>query len=95
MCKNSKGVIMRISFNPIVSNNNQKFGAVNSKILAEIKEDSGLALTSISDMQAFNSGNKSLLRDLKDTIEKALELGYVVGENAKKLYKDFIKDFLS
>lgn len=89
---------MLVGFNSRVSNNRvqkQNFGAVNQKWLKEIQRDSGSALNGlINDTYAFHNRDKTKMTDLKDTMNEALRLGYVIGDNTKKYYREFIEENL-
>lgn len=87
---------MTVGFNPMVSNNRNKaqkqnFGAINPKWLEAIKKDATSAYNGVlNDTYALNKNNKSVIKDLKDTIEEAFKLGYITGPNRQKHYRDFV-----
>lgn len=90
---------MQISFRPSVTNKAQSnkqsqhptFGAVNQKWLGVIQDDCSHALnTVLNDTHTEFKNNPTIMQDLKDTMERAFDLGYVYGENGKKAWKAWI-----
>lgn len=89
---------MTVGFNPSISNNRNKaqkqsFCAVNKKWLEAIRIDSTGAKNGIlNDTYVFNKNNKSIVQDLKDTINEAFKQGYITGPNRIKNYQKFLED---
>jgi len=90
---------MLVSFNPTIANRTQlniksqnpTFGAVNTELLKECQKDYGEALNGA--LNVFHMMNKNVpakMQDLKDTMEEAWKLGYIFGENGKKIWRKWI-----